>query len=359
MITEASDSPLMETVERLFADLAAMDTNSPTEEDAGAWSAVEEAGIPLLLVPERAGGVEGNWCDLQRVVRRAAYHTLPLPIGETAAVCGLLTRSGLGPIAGMATIALSDSAVPVSAENPSGVRFSGKLTEVPWGRQAGHVLVQLKGAATCLLVRTGDASSITPGTNIAGEPRDTLVFDRVPATIVPLEQPNLFALGAFLRSAQAGGALERALELCVRHVDERRQFGRKLREFQAIQQQLAVLVEEAAAVSCATLAAAHALEFGDAGFEIVAAKLRTNLAIERGTPIAHQCHGAIGVTREYPLQRSTRRLWSWRAEFGNDNYLSGWLANYVLNGDAGGLWAELTERSDRLGRKNSEISMRY
>jgi len=28
---------------------------------------------------------------------------------------------------------------------------------------------------------------------------------------------------------------------------------------------------------------------------------------------AHQVHGAIGVTMEYPLQRFTRRLWEWEA----------------------------------------------
>jgi acyl-CoA dehydrogenase len=174
------------------------------------------------------------------------------------------------------------------------------------------------------------------------------VFEGAPATIVPLKTPNVFALGAFMRSAQVGGALERALDLCVRYVEERSQFGRKLREFQAIQQQLAVLAEEAAAVACAAMAAADALQFGDAAFEIASAKLRANLAIDRGTSIAHQCHGALGITREYSLQRSTRRLWSWRTEFGNDTHWSGWVADFVLNGDSSGLWGALTERSDRL-----------
>jgi len=32
--------------------------------------------------------------------------------------------------------------------------------------------------------------------------------------------------------------------------------------------------------------------------------------------VAHQVHGAIGVTMEYPLQRFTRRLWEWEASDG-------------------------------------------
>ena len=32
---------------------------------------------------------------------------------------------------------------------------------------------------------------------------------------------------------------------------------------------------------------------------------------------AHQVHGAIGVTMEYPLQRFTRRLWEWSLRDGS------------------------------------------
>ena len=31
---------------------------------------------------------------------------------------------------------------------------------------------------------------------------------------------------------------------------------------------------------------------------------------------AHQAHGAIGMTKEYPLHYLTRRLWAWRTEGG-------------------------------------------
>ena len=35
------------------------------------------------------------------------------------------------------------------------------------------------------------------------------------------------------------------------------------------------------------------------------------------TRAAHQAHGAMGMTREYPLHHSTRRLWAWRHEAGS------------------------------------------
>ena len=37
-----------------------------------------------------------------------------------------------------------------------------------------------------------------------------------------------------------------------------------------------------------------------------------------GAAIAHQMHGAIGFTQEHQLHYLTRRLWSWRDEFGNE-----------------------------------------
>ncbi|KZS73952.1 hypothetical protein A4G29_20040 [Mycobacterium kansasii] len=34
------------------------------------------------------------------------------------------------------------------------------------------------------------------------------------------------------------------------------------------------------------------------------------------TAVAHQTHGAIGMTKEHPLHYLTRRLWAWRDECG-------------------------------------------
>jgi acyl-CoA dehydrogenase len=36
-----------------------------------------------------------------------------------------------------------------------------------------------------------------------------------------------------------------------------------------------------------------------------------------GTARAHQAHGAIGMTQEYDLHQLSRRLWSWREEWGS------------------------------------------
>jgi alkylation response protein AidB-like acyl-CoA dehydrogenase len=154
--------------------------------------------------------------------------------------------------------------------------------------------------------------------------------------------------GAFAKVCMAAGALDRILEMAIDYVNTREQFGRPLAKFQAVQQSLAILAVEAAAVNSAGAGAALALDQGDASFEIAAAKLRTNQAIGIGTAIAHQAHGAIGFTQEYPLHPFTRRLNLWRTASGNDRYWSEKLGAETVRLGAQGLWEEITNRSDRL-----------
>ncbi|MEP7348621.1 MAG: acyl-CoA dehydrogenase family protein [Sphingorhabdus sp.] len=151
-------------------------------------------------------------------------------------------------------------------------------------------------------------------------------------------------LGAFVRVAQAAGAMDAVLAMSVEHANTRVQFGKPLAKFQAVQQSLATLAVEAAAVNVAGAAAAAALDRGDALFEIAAAKLRANIAIGIGTAIAHQVHGAIGFTQEYPLHLLTSSLMRWRSEYGNDAYWAGILGGQACARGGAGLWVEMTHR---------------
>ena len=119
-------------------------------------------------------------------------------------------------------------------------------------------------------------------------------------------------------------------------------------ELHPVQQALAEFSEEAAAVDAAAAACAAALDAGDAGFEIAAAKYRLGLAVDRAVPIAHRVHGAIGFTIEYALNRYTRRLMHWRSEFGSDALWARRLGQQVAALGGQGLWREVASRTDRL-----------
>jgi acyl-CoA dehydrogenase len=134
----------------------------------------------------------------------------------------------------------------------------------------------------------------------------------------------------------------------VKYVTERKQFGRPLAAFQAIQQNLALLAGHTAAAGMAAQQAFHVVdrtgEGGDASFEIAVAKVRTGEASGLGAGIAHQAHGAIGFTYEHSLHFVTRRLWSWRAEFGAEGHWSVVLGRAVAARGGEALWPHMTSR---------------
>ena len=216
-----------------------------------------------------------------------------------------------------------------------------------------------------MIVQSADGCALYPaaacawdhGRTPAGTPSDALTLTGDAIAELPTAD-DLDTLLAFARVAEGAGALEAALALTVDHVSTRVQFGKTLSQFQAVQQALALLAEEAAALSIAASAAAAALDGWEqqlgalAGelplFEIAAAKARLGLAVDRGVPIAHRLHGAIGFTMEYPLNHLTRRLMGWRSEFGGDAAWQRKLGRLASTGGSKALWETLTARSDSL-----------
>ena len=105
---------------------------------------------------------------------------------------------------------------------------------------------------------------------------------------------------------------------------------------------LAVLAGQAAASSAAADAAVEASRLAPDEFAVSVAKSRVGEAAGKGAEIAHQVHGAMGYTREHNLHYSTRRLWSWRDEFGNESYWQTRLGRAVAAAGADALWPMLS-----------------
>jgi acyl-CoA dehydrogenase len=346
-------SLLADTVGRLFGALATKELIESSEKGAWPeklWRALEEGGLTLPLVPEDAGGAGGTWLDAHVVVRAAGRHTAPVPLAETIIASWLLSRAGLEVPLGPLTLAPVHGDEMLSlARRGDGFSVSGTATRVPWGRHAGHVVTvaDVEGRPTVALVATAGAR-ITEDRNLALEPRDTLVFEATPA-LAAAPAPGVTAdairlYGAMARAAQMAGALDWCLEQSVRYATERKQFGRPIGNFQVIQQNLAVLAGHVAASGIAAESAFRAADRGHARFEVAVAKIRVGEAAGVGAGIAHQTHGAIGFTYEHALHFATRRLWSWRAEFGSESAWARELGHAVAARGADALWADLTAR---------------
>lgn len=346
---------LADTVNRLFGDLITPELL--TEAEAGVWpanlwKAVEEAGLTMPLVSEAHGGVGCSWLDAKVVLHGAGRYSVPIPLAETVLATWLLDRAGIEPpmgpmsVAGGASLRLTEEA--------DGWRADGVCERVPWGGAVDHVVVvaEADGVVRVGLVGRGEFS-VEPSRNMAKEPRDTLRFDSAPAAIAGVADGlsgNVVELyGALIRSVQIGGALERALHESVLYANDRNQFGKPIGKFQAVQQNLAQLADEVAAVGAAGSAACAAVDMAlasnsgaDAWFRIAAAKARASEAAGKASSIAHQAHGAFGFTYEHILHFSTRRMWSWRAEYGTGDRWAEALGKRVVEIGADNLWVHMT-----------------
>jgi acyl-CoA dehydrogenase len=342
-------SILADTVTRLFTERVTPEVREAAEKGvwpADLWQQVEESGLTLPQVAEAHGGGGGSWQDAHVVVTAAGCFAVPLPLAETMIGGWLLAQSGLDvPTRSLTVAPVHPGDRLVLTREGDGWRLSGRATRVPWGRTAEHVVVV---AGDMVALVAGGRAVVEPDVNLALEPRDTLQWEGAPvigaAPAGGLSVDSVRLYGALVRSAQMAGGLEYLLAQSVRYVSERKQFGRAIGSFQAIQHQLALLAGHTAAAGSAAANAFRAADRGDAAFEIAVAKARTGEAAGLGAGIAHQCHGAIGFTYEHSLHFITRRLWSWRAEFGAESQWAAELGRGVASRGADLLWPDVAGR---------------
>jgi acyl-CoA dehydrogenase len=106
-----------------------------------------------------------------------------------------------------------------------------------------------------------------------------------------------------------------------------------------------MLAEAAGHLAAATAAADATLdaEPWELALLVAVAKARVGEAAGRVAATAHQVHAAMGFTQEHMLHYATRRLWSWRDEFGSEPYWQRQVGSFVcrLGGEA--LWPLLTD----------------
>jgi acyl-CoA dehydrogenase len=339
---------LRETAHRLFQ--AHCDTATQRSAEQGVWpnalwAAIEDAALHRALVPEDAGGFGVAIPDALSLLRVAGAHAAPVPLAETMLAGWLLAGAGIAIPDGPISVGpVRDGETPELSRTAGPWHLTGTLTRVPWARNVGHLAVLAHHDNDPWLVLVAADSPTEPGENIAREPRNTVRFNgpviaAAPATVT---QPGLKALGAAMRTQQIAGALTRLTEMTVQYAQDRMQFGRPIGKFQAVQQNLAVLAGQTAAAVAAADIAAEAVADGIRILPIAAAKARAGEAAGIGAAIAHQIHGAIGFTFEHSLHFLTRRLWSWRDEFGNEAAWNTLLGRHMAAAGADRLWAEIT-----------------
>jgi len=350
-----SDNIVIETAERIFADLAdaqAINGAANAGWQAPLWAALSEAGLPLAWVPEELGGAGADLADGFGVASAAGRFAIPVPLVETMLAGWLLARAGLASPDGVMTVAPArpQDRITLDADGT----LSGRARGVPFAREAQHIAVIARGAdGFAVALVPASACRLTRGENLAGDAADTVTFDKTrPTAVKPapsdLTPAALMQMGAALRSLQIAGALETLLALSVRYANERVAFEKPIAKFQAVQHNLAKLAGEVAAAVTAAGSAADALANGAPDdallLEVASAKIRCAEAAEKGAAIAHQVHGAIGFSREHILHRYSLRALGWRDDFGVESFWAAELGRFVAARGADELWPLVASR---------------
>lgn len=339
----------------LFRDLCTPDVVVAAEESGWSerlWSSLAEAGFPHVSVPESTGGSGGDVADACALLTVAGRFAAPVPLAETGLLAGwALSRAGLPLPDGPLSVAVGRPSDVVEVTGGAGSwRLSARLHRVPWGGRCTRVvlLAEQDGQRYVVSAPTGSAK-VTGGRNLAAEPRDRLVFEDVPLeddAVAPapdgVDPAALLLRGALARAALISGALARVSDLTVRYTSEREQFGRPVARFQAVQAHLVHIAEEAQLAGLATTVAALNSEPEPSFFDVASAKIAASEAATKASAAAHQAHGAIGMTKEYELGQLSRRLWSWRDEFGSERYWSQALGRRLGEAGADGLWPRIS-----------------
>lgn len=319
-----------------------------------AWEQLIELGFSHAPLPEGVGGGGLDFAEAVSLLwvcgRRAAY----LPLAETAFLGGwLLAEAGLEVPTGSITSGPIHPSEQLSARRAGEHWVLDGRAQIPWAAVSDTIALLAASDSGYVLASVDPAQlSLSPGANVAGEPREVVdlagvavAADRVATVDDDLVQAY-WRRGALSRAVAAQGAMESALQLTLRYASQREQFGRAISSFQAVAQHLAVMAREVelsrAAVDLAVARTSNGHR-DDNLLEVASARVRVCAAGDEVSRLAHQVHGAIGVTSEYALQLFTRRLWSWRDEFGDEIFWADRLGSLAAEASEG-LWALLTSR---------------
>jgi acyl-CoA dehydrogenase len=345
----SDDSAILEgALDKLFTDTCTTQSRQLAEDEGWlpeCWDALAETGLAWVGTPESTGGAGGSFEEACLVVSAAGRHAVPLPLADGILLGGwALAQAGLRLPDGPVTYPTPRHANRLVLE---GGRLDGVLERVPWARRSAGIvaLADTSDGPRVVLLDSADAT-VTEGRNLAGEPRETLVFSEValdPARIgapTPDLRRELALRGALSRTLLMAAAMGTISAMTIRYSRDRKQFGKPIGSFQAVGNRI-VRVASEAELSISAAAAAAAL-YGETGvaaaFEVAAAKASVSRSASEVATQTHQIHGAIGMTQEYALHQFTRRLWSWRQEWGSESHWAVDLGTQVATLGAEGLW---------------------
>ena len=359
MLLNDDQRMLADLAARLFTDKADPDTVRAIRDgridsgyDQTLWQAMGEAGLTGILVPEAHGGMDFGLVGAGLVAREASRRLAMTPYVSSAVLAvtalgaadddALRARwlPALADAGAIATLACDegrhhrphDPATRAVAGGDGGWHLQGEKTLVSDAAEADLLLVSADdgdgdGDGPRLFAVEAGAAGLTIESTQLLDSRSCarITLDRTPAQ--PLGAGRA-ALDASLRAGRAVLAAELvgiAREVFARTLDylhERRQFGRAIGSFQALQHRAAHLSVEIEIAEALAFRALEACDRNDPGADalVPAAKAKAAAVARVAAAEGVQMHGGMGMTDEFDIGLFMKRARAAGHALGDDRY---------------------------------------
>lgn len=322
--------------------------------DAALWSKLTEQGYTGIVYPETFGGVGLGKVELMLLMEEAGRALLPGPFFSTVVFAGSVLdvvcspaekKRYLEPICrgeARATVAVLEAGASWDLRHI-------ELSVVKARLNGEKLFVSDAGVADFIIVvaRNGVyvVDSKAPGLKIS--PMSSMDLTRklyvVEFSNTPAEEiggagnlSRALDVAAAAISAELVGGMQRALEITVEYAKTRKQFGKPIGMFQAVQHQCADMYLETESARSAAYYAGWALEENspDAGTAVSIAKM---YASDAGRTVGNrsiQIHGGMGFTWENDLHLYYRRAKASETAFGDATFHRERIAAAVIDADS-------------------------
>ncbi len=305
-----------------------------------------ELGWYGLQIPEEHGGSGGSFLDACLFLEETARGEIPIGAYGVTLICvGALNRFGtdeqkrdlLGRVSKGGTLAIAMSE-PDSGSDVASLKCKARLQDGEWvlsgakmwcsyAHKASHTLIVCRsgegserheGLSMVFVPHDAEGFTITPIDTMGGRETNELHLDdvRVPEdALLGVEGNGWVQLMAGLNyertilAATSLGLAQRAFDDTLAYVKERRQFGRPVGSFQALQHRLAELATELAQVRLLVRWVARLTDEDPSRMlpaEASMAKLAATELAKRCALEAVQMAGGYGYATEYPMERHLR-----------------------------------------------------
>jgi alkylation response protein AidB-like acyl-CoA dehydrogenase len=309
------------------------------------WDTIRELEWPMVGIPESLGGAGGDLEDILALAEGIGRNAVNLPLLPAHSASAVAAAGGRTDLLGQRLVVAAQpgwSSLRVE-ELGRQLRISGTARRTPWARHADALLIQVPHEPRPRWIACDPrdpAVTITPGLNLAGEPRDDVLFVNLVIGVGnrwECADGSLETRGILLGCAALVGAIDATVALTSRYVSEREQFGRPLTDLQSVAQAVALM---RCRLSVAR-AAVEAARQSPTVMNCLAAHVDVADCAGRVARSAHDLHGAMGVAGEYGLHPLTKRLWAWPEEGVRQTDARVELGRHAAERGPANLWADV------------------